>query len=468
MRWLIVIYMAFIPLLAAGQSASKADALFNKQEYAEASQIYQELLKKRPNDALYNYRFARCSYELKEYQTAVKHFEISGTRYPLRNYYLAESYYQLYRFEEALRYFTDYLQQSTVNEVFQVNSERRIPSATIGARLLNRVEYIEITDSIIVNKKDFLSSYELSRETGKLEQTISKNHKGQAVDLITFTTQRGDRKLFSDTTRHSVDLYMANKLLDGWSNAEPLTSAINTDANENYPFLLLDGLTLYYASDGDGSMGGYDIFMTRYSGVSNDYLNPDNVGMPFNSLANDYMLVIDEVNHAGWFASDRNLPADKVAIYRFVYTGEKKYLTNDSTSAFFESARLQTINWSEATSVSKRRKVEVKELQPRATITFQVTDKLGYTQADQFKSELAASLFENWLQLYDTVQEHQVKLDALRRAYNAAAEDSDRAALSRDMLVLEQEVPRLRRQLDDLEVKIRNEEIKFLNKTDNL
>ena len=36
-------------------------------------------------------------------------------------------------------------------------------------------------------------------------------------------------------------------------------------------------------------MGGYDIFVTRYNSDTDNYLNPENVGMPFNSPFNDYM-----------------------------------------------------------------------------------------------------------------------------------------------------------------------------------
>nr|MDE7024963.1 hypothetical protein [Paramuribaculum sp.] len=74
--------------------------------------------------------------------------------------------------------------------------------------------------------------------------------------------------------------------------------------------------TLYYASNGSGSLGGYDIFITRNDG--DRYLQPQNVGMPYNSPANDYLLAIDELTGAGWWATDRNAPEGKVTIYVYV------------------------------------------------------------------------------------------------------------------------------------------------------
>lgn len=52
-----------------------------------------------------------------------------------------------------------------------------------------------------------------------------------------------------------MQLYSRIRLLDGWSEPEPLMS-LNEQGNVNYPFLMSDGITLYYASDGEGSLGG--------------------------------------------------------------------------------------------------------------------------------------------------------------------------------------------------------------------
>ncbi len=68
---------------------------------------------------------------------------------------------------------------------------------------------------------------------------------------------------------------------------------------------LTDGITIYYASDGDKWIGGYDIFRHPLQYEYDTYLMPENVGMPFNWPYNDYMFVIDEFNNLGRLASDR-------------------------------------------------------------------------------------------------------------------------------------------------------------------
>ena len=80
-------------------------------------------------------------------------------------------------------------------------------------------------------------------------------------------------------------LYTSDKLGDEWS--QPLLlEGINEGISEAaYPFMLTDGTTFYFAGKGDESIGGYDIFMTRYNSQTGRFLNPENIGMPFNSEA---------------------------------------------------------------------------------------------------------------------------------------------------------------------------------------
>jgi tetratricopeptide (TPR) repeat protein len=81
------------------QSASEAESLFNSKQYTKAKTMYEALLKRKPNDALNNYRLARCYYELNQYEDAVKYFERSGNRYTLKDLYLGEAYFHTYRFD---------------------------------------------------------------------------------------------------------------------------------------------------------------------------------------------------------------------------------------------------------------------------------------------------------------------------------------------------------------------------------
>ena len=103
MRKLVIYTLLFFCQVIMSQSASEAESLFNSKQYAKAKTMYEALLKKKPNDALNNYRLARCCYELNQYEDAVKYFERSGNRYTLKDLYLGEAYFHTYRYSRAYR-----------------------------------------------------------------------------------------------------------------------------------------------------------------------------------------------------------------------------------------------------------------------------------------------------------------------------------------------------------------------------
>jgi len=84
------------------------------------------------------------------------------------------------------------------------------------------------------------------------------------------------------------DLYYSRKLPSGeWSEAINLGSSINTVYDENYPYIASDGETLYFCSVGHNSMGGYDIFKAKWDKDSYTFSNPENIGYPINTSADE-------------------------------------------------------------------------------------------------------------------------------------------------------------------------------------
>ncbi len=66
------------------------------------------------------------------------------------------------------------------------------------------------------------------------------------------------------------------------------SSELNTTANEGYPVLSPDGLSLYIVSDRPGGMLGLDIWVTRRAHRDDPWGAPENLGLPVNSNANDW------------------------------------------------------------------------------------------------------------------------------------------------------------------------------------
>ena len=68
-----------------------------------------------------------------------------------------------------------------------------------------------------------------------------------------------------------------------WGTPENLGSVINTKYNEDYPSMSVDGKTLFFASSGHKSIGGYDIFMSTRADENSAWSEPVNIGFPLNT-----------------------------------------------------------------------------------------------------------------------------------------------------------------------------------------
>jgi hypothetical protein len=77
------------------------------------------------------------------------------------------------------------------------------------------------------------------------------------------------------------DLWMIKKENGEWGNPVNLRE-LNSGADELNPVLSLDGKTLFFSSDGWNSMGGYDIFYSRWDERSGKWSHPENLGYPLN------------------------------------------------------------------------------------------------------------------------------------------------------------------------------------------
>jgi outer membrane protein OmpA-like peptidoglycan-associated protein len=87
----------------------------------------------------------------------------------------------------------------------------------------------------------------------------------------------------------TYDLYYSERVENGWTEAVLMPTTINSLGNEKFPTSYKD--TLYFSSDGHLGYGGLDIFKSYL--VNGKWTKPQNMGLPLNSGADDFGLVID-------------------------------------------------------------------------------------------------------------------------------------------------------------------------------
>ena len=101
-----------------------------------------------------------------------------------------------------------------------------------------------------------------------------------------------------------ADIWMAQKISKSeWGKPENLGSEINSEFDEVGVFLAPDGKTLFFSSNGKGSMGSYDVFKTTKE--SGKWTKPVNVGYPINTVHKDGPLVVSADLQTAYFASER-------------------------------------------------------------------------------------------------------------------------------------------------------------------
>lgn len=109
------------------------------------------------------------------------------------------------------------------------------------------------------------------------------------------------------------DLWRVVRFGNGrWSEAENLGPHINTAADEVSPYLMPDANQFYFASNGERSMGGYDLFEASLTGNR----APENLGYPINTCGDNLHLFVHWRGGSGYYTSQSPSRPDDVDVFR--------------------------------------------------------------------------------------------------------------------------------------------------------
>lgn len=334
-------------------------------------------------------------------------------------------------------------------------------------------QQIVFIDSVVVAKDDFLSAIRLNPESGKLDTYDHFFRSEEHAESYVFVNEMGNKCYFSDENANGqMQLYTLDKLGEEWSDPLALKGISNGISETNYPFMMTDGTTFYFAAKGKESIGGYDIFVTRADSENGQFLKPENIGMPFNSEANDYMYVIDELSNIGYFVTDRRQPAGKVCVYIFIPpTSRRTYnsdaYTDEQLRGFADISRIAN-TWGKGTE----RKLALERLkaisttsadkQSKSAITFIINDRLTYTDISQFQAPESPDLYRELQSTRKQFDETKQLLEKSRNFYSKARQD-DKRVLRKEILDAEKQYERLATDVKMLEKRIRQTENHIIN-----
>lgn len=329
---------------------------------------------------------------------------------------------------------------------------------------------ITFIDSIAIEKKNVVETLKLGNECGTIQMFAQYFNETDTLMRTVFINQLQNRRIYARQSKTGHMRLCGQELIGSEWTAETELEGLQTEDNEemNYPFMLADGVTLYYAAKTEEGLGGYDIYMSRYDADGHTFLSPENVGMPFNSPANDYLLCIDEYNNLGWFVTDRNQPSDSACIYVFIPSETRRVYTEQTVGieGLRQRARIHSLRdtWENKDEVAQAqtrlkdvREHESKEGRPH-DFDFILNDAHIYTTAEDFKNPQAKQQVPFWVETQNDLRNTEAQLAALRLQF-ATATNAQKQQLAPQVRILEGKVEQLTEDLKKQAKQIRKLEL---------
>lgn len=174
-----------------------------------------------------------------------------------------------------------------------------------------------------------------------------------------------------------LDIYRAEKNADGsWAKPVNLGESINTKGDEESPYITPDGSTLFFSSNGLVGYGAHDIFKCE---IKDGKAGPaQNMGKPFNSVADDIFFYPHHDLQEGFLSSNRKGGVGDFDIYRFYYVDRPRFKpSNDVQPAAIagQVAKLQELMYKD-TSAAREILSELKSDPQVASVFFRLNDSV--------------------------------------------------------------------------------------------
>lgn len=475
-RSLLFFICLTITVCLSAQTLSQAKVWFEQGRYEKALPVFRQQLKSKPSDGSLNYWYGVCLLKTGQANEALPYLEkAKGRKVQQAGWYLADARVLLGEPDVALTELDTYLSISNLSDERRDAAQRRKDSLHTYLRYLERVEDVVFIDSVRVPLSNLYQGLHLSPAAGIVLPAQSLFPRMSLEYGQAYFPERNDRVFYADTLPgFGLELVGRHRLLDGWGDPERLPEPINTEGNEFNPYFLQDGVTLYYASDGPGTLGGYDLYVSRFNPVNKTYLQPDHLNMPFNSTANEYFLLIDEMAGRGYLATDRNTPAGEVTIYTFLPNKEKVMVSGKSLKERMALADIRSLRdtWGGRNIDSlmhHSRRIKPMDVDTSGQddeqegLHFFVNDSLTYQRLEDFQSTEARQQMVNYLAKCEDLTITEATLSDKRALYTSQ-DASMRERLGIEIVALERDVRRLKQEITVLERSTRNLEIKALLK----
>ena len=343
-----------------------------------------------------------------------------------------------YRFEEAMDLYVRAAARTTDPDTVRLLRNRMDRSQNA----LNMTDFC--ADPVVVarerfSRKDFFLFYPLKNQTWRLPpHSLDPSDDG----FPTYAPRGGQSLCFSapDATGFR-NLYVTESDGSTWSSPKLMGEHLLSPGNEVFPMLSEDGKKLTFSSDGLHGMGGYDLYTSTWNEETGSWGEPVNMGFPFSSPGDDFLLVDSPDGRYTLFASNRDCSRDSV----YIYVIEKQPIVSRvpmrDPVALARTASLYPLN-------------DPARQDHAAAVSGEAP---GNDDTRRYMQRTAEARV-----LRDSIYLHERKLDSLRQRLSFGIED--RTALTSAIAERESALAPLRRRLEETTRAVRSIEQSFLQR----
>ncbi len=319
--------------------------LLRSEKYEEAEKMFKAFKKSTPKDSRGANGIASCSlavaYKEKPTRYVVENVKALNTKFnDFAPMYLDNTYDVVYftssRIEEGVKPQISNVSGMNYTSIYEARYDRK-GKWKAPEKIADSTVNSDFDDGSVSISPDGFTMYftRCLQETGKhLGCQIFKNtyknaawHATELVEIVPDSVSVGQPAISPD----GLTLYFASRMKGGkggsdiwkverssesaaWGRPINLGSEINTEGDELFPYVRLDG-TLYFASDGLPGMGGLDIFKA-VRGDDGKWI-VTNMQSPINSTQDDFGIVFQGNKEIGLFTSNRKGTRGLEDIYSF-------------------------------------------------------------------------------------------------------------------------------------------------------
>jgi hypothetical protein len=473
---------------AAAQSSSAQEhalQLFTDGNYTEALVKFKKLLTLFPNDPKYLYYTGVCMVETNtNIETAIKHLTQSANSLVPRDvyFYLGKAFHYTYQFQNALSNYEKFKGFGDKKSVDKLQTDMWIAMAKNGLNLRSEA-------SLTVYRKDTIDAdkvyefYNRYLNNGSFHESpehwlnLWVSSKERPYSYIPLLSPVGLSIFTSgnNSFKRNKDIYTVKKTSETqWSKPEKLPNSVNSAFDEDFVYFNESEATLYFASKGHNSIGGYDIFKTVYNPDYKTWSTPINLGYPINSPFDDYLFVPDDAQSDARFVSNRETSGKKAIVYEIEF--QKEYSSSPIGKDFVFRNSLSPV----ASTITEKKPTEKPESKKDQAIIAAPPAKTNKTEsqvvATNSKNNYPKALLDqkDYNRTIDQAMRYQLRSDSINRIIEDKrdllnsnnANETAKSKLRSEIWALDKQAKSIQIKADSLYTKARQYESKNAGKKD--